>query len=118
MKKAKTVGEYIAAAPKAARPMVRQMRAAIRSAVPRGTKETISYGIPAFTRDGILVWYGAFADHCSLFPKASIVKAFKKELAGYPVSKGTISFPLDKRLPVGLIKRIVKARVAEHAVRK
>jgi uncharacterized protein YdhG (YjbR/CyaY superfamily) len=118
MKQAESVAQYIAAAPKQARPMVRAMRAAIRSAVPRGTEETISYGIPAFTRGGVLVWYGAFADHCSLFPKASVLKAFRKELAGYAVSKGTVQFPLDQRLPVGLIKRIVKARVAEHQARK
>ena len=127
MKKAKSVAAYIAGAPKQARPMVRAIRAAIRSAVPRGTAETISYGIPAFTRrarveprtpNGILVWYGAFADHCSLFPKASVLRAFRKELAGYTVSKGTVQFSLDERLPVGLIRRIVKARVAEHEAGK
>jgi len=113
-----TVARYIAAAPAKARPALRAMRAAIRSVVPKGAKETISYRIPAFERDGIIVWYAAFRDHVSLFPKASVLARFKKELAGYKTSRGTVQFPLDRRLPTGLIKRIVRARVAEHGRRR
>ena len=98
--------------------MLKNMRAAIRSAVPREATETISYGIPAFKHERVLVWYAAFAKHCSLFPSKAVIEAFKKELKGYPTSKGTIHFPLDKPLPVALIKRIVKARVAEQESRK
>jgi uncharacterized protein YdhG (YjbR/CyaY superfamily) len=58
------------------------------------------------------VWYAAFAEHCSLFPTAAVIDEFKEELKAYTVSKGTIQFPLGKPLPVGLIKRIVRARVA------
>jgi uncharacterized protein YdhG (YjbR/CyaY superfamily) len=94
--------------------MLKKMRAAIRSVLPGDAKETISYRIPAFERDGILVWYAAFADHCSLFPAGTIVEMFKHELSGFKTSKGTIQFPLDKPLPVRLIMRIVKARVAQH----
>jgi len=61
----------------------------------------------------VVVWYAAFANHCSFFPTAAIIEAFKKELKGYPVSKGTIRFPLDKPLPSALVKRMVKARVAQ-----
>ena len=110
MAKPSSVREYLASAPKPARPMLRALRAAIRSALPRDVTETISYRIPAFKGDRVLVWYAAFADHCSLFPTAGIVSAFKDQLAGYKTSKGTIQFPLDKPLPVALIKRIVRAR--------
>jgi uncharacterized protein YdhG (YjbR/CyaY superfamily) len=89
------------------------MRAAIRSAVPREATETISYRIPAFKHHGILVWFAAFSDHCSLFPTAAVIEAFKEELKGFSTSKGTIHFPLNRPLPVALIKKIVKARVAE-----
>ena len=89
------------------------MRAAIRRAVPREATETISYRIPAFKHKGILVWFAAFSDHCSLFPTAAVIEAFKKELQGFATSKGTIHFPLTKPLPIALIEKIVKARVAE-----
>ena len=90
------------------------MRAIIRSAVPPQATETISYRIPAFRHNGILVWFAAFSDHCSLFPTASTLKTFKQELKGYVISKGTIQFPLDRPLPRALIRKIVKARVAQN----
>jgi uncharacterized protein YdhG (YjbR/CyaY superfamily) len=74
--------------------------------------------MPAFAREGIIVWYAAFADHVSLFPRGSVLAQFKDELAGFKTSKGTVQFPLDKPLPVALVKRIVTARVAEHEVKK
>ena len=88
------------------------MRAVIRSAVPREATETISYRIPAFKHHGILVWFAAFSDHCSLFPTAAVIVAFQKELKRFQTSKGTIHFPLNRPRPVALIKKIVKARVA------
>lgn len=97
--------------------MLIALRAAIRSVLPRDATETISYRMPAFKRDGIVVWYAAFADHCSLFPGGSVLERFKDQIAGYRTSKGTIQFPLDRRLPIRLIKQIVKARVAEQAAR-
>jgi uncharacterized protein YdhG (YjbR/CyaY superfamily) len=109
-----TVDDYFARVPERVRGMLTQMRAAIRSAVPSDAAETISYQIPAFTRNGVLVWYAAFGNHCSLFPTGSVIEAFKDELAGFKTAKGTIQFPLDKPLPIALIKRIVKARVAQH----
>jgi len=98
--------------------MLNKMRAAVRSAVPPDAIETISYRIPAFTRNGVIVWYAAFANHCSLFPTASVVEAFKDELKGFKTSTGTIQFSLDKPLPIALIKKIVKARVAQHEAKK
>jgi uncharacterized protein YdhG (YjbR/CyaY superfamily) len=111
----KSVDDYIARVEGPARRALREMRAAIRSALPREASEVISYGIPAFQRRVVLVWYGAFADHCSLFPTAAVIEAFRIELAGYRTSKGTIHFPTGKRLPIALIKKIVKARVAAVA---
>jgi uncharacterized protein YdhG (YjbR/CyaY superfamily) len=116
--KPKTVAEYFAALPPSARSGMSKMRAAIRSVVPKESTETISYGIPAFKHKEILVWYAAFADHYSLFPKASIIAAFQAELKGFTVSKGTIQFPADQPLPLALIKRIVKARLTETATKK
>ena len=75
-------------------------------------------GIPAFKYKGILLWFAAFPDHCSLFPKASTIEAFKDELKGYSTSKGTIRFPVDQPLPAALVKKIVKARVAQNEKKK
>jgi len=107
-----TVDDYIARTPEPARSMLRKMRAAIRAAVPPDTAEIISYRIPAFRRKRVLVWYAAFANHCSLFPTGSIIEAFKHDLDGYVIAKGTIQFPLDRPVPTALIKKLIRARVA------
>jgi uncharacterized protein YdhG (YjbR/CyaY superfamily) len=109
----KNVDAYIAGVPEPARAMLKHMRETIRSAVPRGATETISYGIPAFRQEKVLVWFAAFAKHCSLFPTGTVIEAFRPELKDYTISKGTIQFPLDKPLPTTLITKIVKARVAQ-----
>jgi hypothetical protein len=80
--------------------------------------EAISYGIPVFKYKGPLVWFAAFSNHCSLFPGASVIKAFANELKGYKTSKGTIHFPVDKALSAALVKKMVKARLAEKAPKK
>ncbi len=108
----RTVDEYLAGVPQPARGTLEKTRAAIRSAAPREAAETISYGIPAFKYKGVLVWFAAFSNHCSLFPTAAVIEAFKNELKGFTISKGTIQFPTDKPLPLALIKKMVKARVA------
>jgi uncharacterized protein YdhG (YjbR/CyaY superfamily) len=113
-----TVAAYLAGVPEPARGTLTKMRAVIRSVVPADATETISYQIPAFTHHGVMVWYAAFATHVSLFPTGAIVEAFKDELEDFQTSKGTIRFPLDKPLPVALIKRIVKARVAQMEGKK
>jgi uncharacterized protein YdhG (YjbR/CyaY superfamily) len=109
----KNIDEYLAGVPQPARSALKQMRAAIRSAVPRDATEIISYRIPAFKSHKVLVWYAAFSNHCSLFPTASVIETFKDELKGFSTSKGTIHFPTNKPLPTALIKKLVKARVAE-----
>jgi uncharacterized protein YdhG (YjbR/CyaY superfamily) len=114
----KNVDEYLSAVPEPARSTLNTMRAVIRSAVPREATETISYGMPAFKHNGVLVWLAAFKDHCSFFPTASVIEAFKEELKDYPTSKGTIQFPTEKPLPVALVKKLVKARVAQNEGKK
>lgn len=114
----RNVDEYFAVILEPARGKLHQMRAAIRSAVPPEATESISYRIPAFKYNGALLWYAAFKDHCSLFPTAAVVAAFKKELRGFTTSKGTIHFPVDEPLPTTLIKKLVKARVAQKARKK
>ena len=114
----KNVDEYLSAVPEPARGTLNKMRAAIRSAVPREAVETISYGMPAFKHNGVLVWFAAFKDHCSFFPTASVIEAFKEELKAYPTSKGTIQFPTAKPLPAALVKKLVKARVAQNETKK
>ncbi len=114
----KDVDEYLAGVPEPARSTLNKIRAAIRSAVPPEATETISYRIPAFKYKGVLVWFAAFLNHCSLFPTASVIEAFKNELKGFSTSKGTIHFPTDKPLPTALIKKLVKARVAQNESKK
>ena len=114
----RNVDEYFASVPEPARSTLHQMRAAIRSAVPPDATESISYKIPAFQYHGPLLWYAAFSDHCSLFPTAAVIAAFKKELRGYITSRGTIHFPLDKPLPTTLLRKLVKARVAQQLQNK
>ncbi len=113
-----SVDEYLAGVPEPARTTLNKIRAAIRSEVPPEATETISYRIPAFKYNGILVWYAAFSDHCSLFPTASVVEAFKNELKDFSLSKGTIHFPTDKPLPAALVRKLVKARVAQNEGKK
>jgi uncharacterized protein YdhG (YjbR/CyaY superfamily) len=109
----KGVDEYLSRVPEPARGTLEKVRAAIRSAAPPEATEVISYQIPAFRHKKVLVWYAAFSDHCSFFPTGSIVEMFKKELEGYSTSKGTIHFPVDKPLPASLVKKMVKARIAQ-----
>jgi uncharacterized protein YdhG (YjbR/CyaY superfamily) len=114
----KSVEDYIAGVPEPARSTLNKVRPAIRSVVPPEATEAISYGIPAFKYKGPLVWFAAFSNHCSLFPTASVIEAFKNELKGFSTSKGTIHFPTDKPLPAALVKKLVKARIAHKEGKK
>ncbi len=113
MKKYEDISEYIANYPKDVQLLLKKVRATIKKAAPKA-EEAISYGIPTYKLNGNLVHFGAFKDHVSFFPTASGTAAFKKEISKYKVTKGTIQFPLDKPLPLGLITKIVRFRVKEN----
>jgi len=112
---AKTVDDYLADIPEPAQSTLRHIREVIRSVVPRDTTEVISYGMPMFKYNGMLVGYAAFKNHCSLFPTGSgVIEKFAKELKDYSTNRGTIRFPPDKPIPDAIIKKIVKVRIAEN----
>ena len=115
----KNVDEYLADVPEPARGTLDKIRATIRSAVPPEATEAISYGMPAFQYKGPLIAFAAFTNDCSLFPMSgSVIEAFRDDLKGYHTSKGTIQFPMDKPLPAALVKKLVKARVAQNEQKK
>lgn len=111
-----SVDEYMAGLPGDSRAALDKLRKTIQAAAPEAT-DAISYGMPAFRDHGrILVYYAAFKEHYSLFPASKqVIADFEEELRNYPTSKGTIRFPMDKPLPTALVKKIVKARLAENA---
>ena len=113
----KTIDEYIAASPEEIQVALQKLRRVIQAAAPEA-QEVISYSMPAFKQNGILVYFAAFKNHIGFFPTSSGVSAFKKELAAYETSKGTVRFPLDKPIPYELVARIVKFRVQENINKK
>jgi uncharacterized protein YdhG (YjbR/CyaY superfamily) len=112
----KTIDQYLAGLVADQRAALQRLRRAIRAAAP-GAEECISYRIPAFRYEGrMLVWFGASASHCAFYP-GGIVARFVKELTSYKLSKGTIRFQPDHPLPDALVRKIVKARIAQNAAR-
>lgn len=109
----KTIDEYIAMFPGEVQEKLQKLRETIQKAAP-GAKEKISYQMPAFDLKGTLVYFAAFKDHFGFFPTSSGVEVFKEELKEFQTSRGTIRFPLDQPLPLDLVEKIVKFRVAEN----
>jgi len=107
-----SITEYINAAPKEARHKLREMRACIRAAAP-GAKESLKWGMPAFSYRRILVTFAAYEHHIGFYPTPSAVKAFAKDLSKFATAKGSIQFPLEKPLPLPLIRKITVFRVRE-----
>jgi uncharacterized protein YdhG (YjbR/CyaY superfamily) len=113
-----TVDEYIATFPPEIQEKLQSIRAVIRKAAP-DAEEAIRYGMPTFREDGNnLVHFAAFKDHLSFFPTPSGVTEFRKELSPYKLSKGTIQFPLDGRVPYDLVDRITRFRARENSKKK
>ncbi|MEQ1799038.1 MAG: DUF1801 domain-containing protein [Lacibacter sp.] len=104
------VDAYIKQFPPEVQAMLQKLRAAIKAAAPKA-EEVISYQMPAYTYHGMLVYFAAYKNHIGFYPTGSGIEAFKKELSVYKGSKGAVQFPLDKPLPLALIKQIVKFRV-------
>ena len=112
-----TIDEYINTFPKEVQDILEKLRHTIQKAAPEAT-ETISYGIPAFQLQGNLVHFAAYKNHIGFYPTSGPIEAFKKELSGYKGAKGSVQFPIDKPLPLELIRTIVKYRVKESEERK
>ena len=105
---------YISTFPKEKQLVLQQMRTTITKAAP-DAEETISYGMPAFRiNGGMLVYFAGYKNHIGLYALPSGNNAFKKELSAYKIGKGSVQFPLDKKLPIALITKIVKFRVKEN----
>jgi len=116
-KRVESVDDYLASLPGDVRAALLKLRKTIRAAAPKATEE-ISYQVPTFKHNGGLVAYAAFPDHCSFFVMSTeVMRAHADELESYPVGKGSIRFPPDKPIPVALVKKLVKARIAENEAR-
>ena len=120
MNKAKNVDAYIAAAPKEVQSKLKEIRKAIKEAAP-DAMESISYRMPYYARRGNLpwnersiVWFGLQSKHIGLYLPPPIVKEHQRELAAYKTTKSAIHFPLDKKIPIALIKKLVKARTRKN----
>ena len=114
--KPKNIDEYIAGFPEHTRELLMQVRETINKNAP-GAVEVISYSMPAFKLDGMLVWFAAHTNHIGLYPRVSAIEAFKDELSKYKYAKGSVQFPMDKPMPLRLIAKIVKYRVVENRER-
>jgi uncharacterized protein YdhG (YjbR/CyaY superfamily) len=111
---ANSIATYFSRLPEPTKSTLQSVRAAILSACPKSTIETISYGIPTFKHNGSIVAIAAFKNHCSLFPMSYfVIDKFRPQLSRFEVSKGTVRFPIDKPLPAPLLKKIVKARLTQ-----
>ncbi len=112
-----SIAEYIATFPEEIRELLEKLRATIKASAPEA-EEKISYQMPTFYDNGNLVYFAAYKKHIGFYPTSSGIPANKKELASYKTSKGAVQFPIDRPLPLALIKRIVKFRVLENSRKK
>jgi len=118
MRKFDSVADYLKAVPPAQRAILKKLRQTIKAAAPKAT-EVISYGIPGYKHHGMLVYFAAFKNHCSLFGVGTaLMTEHHKALAPYKKSKGTIQFTVEKPLSMTLVRRLVKARVQENEARR
>ncbi|MFA6241530.1 MAG: DUF1801 domain-containing protein [Candidatus Hydrogenedentales bacterium] len=117
MKKFATIDEYIAAQPNEVQPLLQTLRRTIRKHAPKA-EEAIAYGIPTFRLNGNLVHFAACANHIGFYPAPSGIREFRDSLMKYKTSKGAIQLPIEEKLPLSLIGKIVKFRVGENLAKK
>lgn len=113
MKGPATVDEYMADLPEKEREVLSNLRKTIKATAPKA-EESISYGMPGYKYQGMLVYFAAFKNHCSFFPGSSMLEQFGKEVEPYQTSKGTLQFTVDKPIPATLVKKIVKERMRQN----
>ena len=117
MNKPTDTDAYISGFPETIQNLLQEVRATIKRAAPEA-EEVISYGMPAFRQNGMLVWYAAYRNHIGFYPIPSGINAFKEELSAFKGTKGSVHFPFDKPLPVDLISRIVSFRLTENMIKE
>ncbi|HXC04096.1 MAG TPA: DUF1801 domain-containing protein [Bacteroidia bacterium] len=108
-----SVPDYLQSQPKEIRKILEELRQTILKAAPEA-EEVISYSMPGYKQNGMLVWFMAHTHHIGFYPGASGIAAFKKELAKYKSSKGAVQFPIEEPLPLALVSKMVKFRVKEN----
>jgi uncharacterized protein YdhG (YjbR/CyaY superfamily) len=116
-RKQKTVDAYIAAAPKEVRGKLNELRSAIRKTAP-DADERLSYGMPYYSCKGRLAYFRHWRNHIGLYIPTPIVEEFKKQLSGYETAKATVRFPLDRKLPLALIRKLIRARLKKNETKK
>ncbi len=114
MKKTVSVDQHIAEFPQETQQLLELLRMTIQAAAPKA-EEVISYNMPAFKYNGILVWFAGYKNHIGFYPSSTPIEIFKNDLKKYKTSKGAIQFPLDKPLPLALITKIVKFRIKQNS---
>jgi uncharacterized protein YdhG (YjbR/CyaY superfamily) len=112
-----TIDQYISSFPEATQVLLQEIRAAIQKAAPNA-EECIGYGIPTFKLNGNLVHFAGYKNHLGFYPGADGIAAFERELSAYKRAKGSVQFPIDKKMPLALIGRIVKYRVRQNTAKQ
>jgi uncharacterized protein YdhG (YjbR/CyaY superfamily) len=109
-----SIDEYIAQCPAEVQPVLEKIRTTVKEEAPQAV-EKISYGMPGFYQNGMLVWFGAHERHIGFYPTGEGIEAFKDEIGGYKWSKGAVQFPLDQAIPFDLIRKMVRYRLEQNA---
>ena len=115
--KSTTIDEYIAQCPPEVQPVLEKIRATVKEEAPQAV-EKISYGMPGFYQNGMLVWFAALKHHIGFYPTGEGIEAFKDEIDRYKWSKGAVQFPLDQPIPYDLIRRMVRYRLEQNAKKR
>ena len=116
MLKPQNVAQYIAGFPPDIQEKLNAVRSTIKKAAPNA-EEVISYNMPAYKLNGMLLWFAAHSKHIGIYPRVSGIEAFKKELSIYKSAKGSVQFPHNQKLPLALIAKIVRFRVNENTAK-